>query len=391
VSAGILAGSEVFVDFTFSEDQEMTRNLVREFAENEIAPKVRYFDDTQEFPLEIMTKLGELGLLGVVIPPEYGGAGMSYLEYVSVIEELGRIDPSIGLGVAAHNGLCSNHIFLFGNESQKQKYLTPLASGKKIGAWALTEPNAGSDAKGLLTTAEKKNGKWVLNGSKNFITHGTVGDIAVVMAVTDRSNPKDGISAFILEKGMPGFRASRKEDKLGHRASDTSSLVFEDCEVPEENLIGQPGQGFRQTMQILEGGRIAIAALSVGTAQGAFDIALKYSKERKQFGHPISEYQAIQWMLADSATEIEASRLLTYRAAWLRQNGRRFAKEAFMAKLYASETAVRVSDRCVQIHGGYGYIKEFLAEKYYRDAKLLTIGEGTSEIQRIAIAKQILK
>jgi len=379
------------VDFTFTEDQEMTRNLVREFAENEIAPKVRYFDQTQEFPLEIMSRLGDLGLLGVVFPPEYGGAGMSYLEYVAVIEELGRVDPAIGLSVAAHNGLCSNHIFLFANEELKKKYLVPLASGKKIGAWALTEPNAGSDAKGLLTTAEKRNGCWVLNGTKNFITHGTVGDIAVVMAVTDRSNPKDGITAFILEKGMPGFRASKKEDKLGHRASDTSSLTFEDCEVPDENVIGEPGQGFRQTMQILEGGRIAIAALSVGTAQGAFDLGLKYSKERKQFGHAISDYQAIQWMLADSATEIEAARLLTYRAAWLRQNGRRFAKEAFMAKLFASEVAVRVADRCVQIHGGYGYIKDFLAEKFYRDAKLLTIGEGTSEIQRIAIAKQILR
>lgn len=379
------------MDFTFTEDQEMTRNLVREFAENEIAPKVRYFDQTQEFPLEIMSRLGDLGLLGVVFPPEYGGAGMSYLEYVAVIEELGRVDPAIGLSVAAHNGLCSNHIFLFANEELKKKYLVPLASGKKIGAWALTEPNAGSDAKGLLTTAEKRNGCWVLNGTKNFITHGTVGDIAVVMAVTDRSNPKDGITAFILEKGMPGFRASKKEDKLGHRASDTSSLTFEDCEVPDENVIGEPGQGFRQTMQILEGGRIAIAALSVGTAQGAFDLGLKYSKERKQFGHAISDYQAIQWMLADSATEIEAARLLTYRAAWLRQNGRRFAKEAFMAKLFASEVAVRVADRCVQIHGGYGYIKDFLAEKFYRDAKLLTIGEGTSEIQRIAIAKQILR
>jgi alkylation response protein AidB-like acyl-CoA dehydrogenase len=379
------------VDFTFTEDQEMTRRMVREFAENEIAPKVRYFDETQEFPLEIMTKLGELGLLGVVFPPEYGGAGMSYLEYVSVIEELGRIDPAIGLGVAAHNGLCSNHIFLFGNEQQKKKYLTQLASGQKIGAWALTEPNAGSDAKSLQTVAQKKNGSWVLNGTKNFITHGTVGDIAVVMAVTDRSNPKDGITAFVVEKGTPGFRASKKEDKLGHRASDTSSLTFEDCEVPEENVIGEVGHGFRQSMQILEGGRVAIAALSVGLAQGAFELALKYSKERKQFGHAIAENQAIQWMLADTATEIEASRLLTYRAAWLRQNGKRFAKEAFMAKLYASEVAVRAADRCVQIHGGYGYIKEFLAEKYYRDAKLLTIGEGTSEIQRIAIAKQILK
>ncbi len=369
----------------------MTRRLVREFAENEIAPHIRHFDETQEFPAVIMSKLGELGLLGVVIPTEYGGAGMTYLDYVCVIEELGRVDPSVGLSVAAHNGLCSNHIFLFGNESQKKKYLIPLASGKKIGAWALTEPNAGSDAKGLQTIAEKRNGKWILNGSKNFITHGTVGYIAVVMAVTDRSNPKDGITSFILEKGMPGFRASKKEDKLGHRASDTSSLVFEDCEVPEENLIGEPGKGFRQSMQILEGGRVAIAALSVGLAQGAYELALKYSKERKQFGHPISDYQAIQWMLADMATEIEASRLLTYRAAWLRQSGRKFAKEAFMAKLYASETCVRAADRCVQIHGGYGYIKEFLAEKYYRDAKLLTIGEGTSEIQRIAIAKQLLK
>jgi alkylation response protein AidB-like acyl-CoA dehydrogenase len=379
------------VDFTFTDDQEMTRKFVRDFAENEIAPKVRHYDDTQEFPLDIMMKLGELGLLGIVFPPEYGGSGMSYLEYASIIEELGRVDPSIGLGVAAHNGLCSNHIFLFANEAQKQKYLVPLASGKKIGAWALTEPNAGSDAKGLLTIAEKRNGKWILNGSKNFITHGSVGDTYVVMAVTDRSNPKNGITAFILEKGMPGFRASKKEDKLGHRASDTSSLAFEDCEVPDENVIGTPGQGFRQCMQILEGGRIAIAALSVGTAQGAFDLALKYSKERKQFGKPISDYQAIQWMLSDSATEIEAARLLTYRAAWLRQTGRKFAKEAFMAKLFASEAAVRIADRCVQIHGGYGYIKEFLAEKYYRDAKLLTIGEGTSEIQRIAIAKQILK
>jgi alkylation response protein AidB-like acyl-CoA dehydrogenase len=379
------------VDFTLSEDQELTRRMVREFAENEIAPKVRYFDETQEFPLEIMTKLGQLGLLGVVFPSEYGGAGMSYLDYVCVIEELGRVDSSIGLGVAAHNGLCSNHIFLFANENQKKKYLTPLASGQKIGAWALTEPNAGSDAKGLQTIAEKRNGHWVLNGTKNFITHGTVGDIAVVMAVNDRNNPKDGITAFIIEKGTPGFRASKKEDKLGHRASDTSSLSFEDCEIPDENVIGQVGQGFRQSMQILEGGRIAIAALSVGLAQGAFELALKYSKERKQFGQPIATNQAIQWMLADTATEIEAARLLTYRAAWLRQNGRKFAKEAFMAKLYASEAAVRSADRCVQIHGGYGYIKEFLAEKYYRDAKLMTIGEGTSEIQKIAIAKQILQ
>jgi alkylation response protein AidB-like acyl-CoA dehydrogenase len=379
------------LDFTFTEDQEMTRQMVREFAENEIAPKVRHFDETQEFPFEIMRKLGELGLLGVVFPPEYGGAGMSYLEYVSVIEELGRIDPSIGLSVSAHNGLCCNHIFVFGNEEQKKKYLTPLASGKKIGAWALTEPNAGSDAKGIQTSAEKKNGVWILNGSKNFITHGTVGDIHVVMAVTNRNDPKDGITTFILEKGMPGFRASKKENKLGHRASDTSSLVFEDCEVPDENKVGKEGEGFRQSMQILEGGRIAIAALSVGLAQGAFDEALKYSKQRKTFGKSISEYQAIQWKLADMATEIEAARLLTYRAAWLRQNGRKFGKEAFMAKLFASELAVRAANECVQIHGGYGYIKEFIAEKYYRDAKLLTIGEGTSEIQRIAIAKQLLR
>jgi alkylation response protein AidB-like acyl-CoA dehydrogenase len=379
------------LDFTFTEDQEMTRRMVREFAENEIAPKVRHYDETQEFPFEIMQKLGELGLLGVVFPPEYGGAGMSYLEYVSVIEELGRIDPSIGLSVSAHNGLACNHIFLFGNEEQKKKYLAPLASGKKIGAWGLTEPNAGSDAKGIQTVAEKKNGAWVLNGSKNFITHGTVGDIHVVMAVTNRNDPKNGISTFILEKGMAGFRASKKENKLGHRASDTSSLVFEDCVVPDENRVGKEGEGFKQAMQILEGGRIAIAALSVGLAQGAFDEALKYSKQRKAFGKTISDYQAIQWKLADMATEIDAARLLTYRAAWLRQNGRKFGKEAFMAKLFASELAVRAANECVQIHGGYGYIKEFMAEKYYRDAKLLTIGEGTSEIQRIAIAKQLLR
>jgi alkylation response protein AidB-like acyl-CoA dehydrogenase len=379
------------VDFTFTEDQEMTRRMVREFAENEIAPKVRHYDQTQEFPFDIMRKLGELGLLGVVFPPEYGGAGMSYLEYVCVIEEIGRVDPAVGLSVAAHNGLCSNHIFTFGNEEQKKKYLTPLASGKKIGAWALTEPNAGSDAQGIQTVAEKKGNTWVLNGSKNFITHGTVGDIFVVMALTDRTDPKNGITAFILEKGMAGFRASKKEDKLGHRASDTSSLTFEDCIVPEENLLGKVGSGFRNCMQILEGGRIAIAALSVGTAQGAMEAALKYSKQRKQFGRAISEYEAVQWMLADMATEIDAARLLTYRAAWLRQQGKPFAKEAFMSKLYSSEVAVRAANNCVQIHGGYGYIKDFPAEKFYRDAKLLTIGEGTSEIQRMAIAKQLLK
>lgn len=365
--------------------------MVRAFAENEIAPKVRYYDETQEFPFEIMKKLGELGLLGVIFPPEYGGAGMSYLEYVCVIEELGRIDPSVGLSVSAHNGLCANHIYQFGSEELKKKYLIPLASGKKIGAWALTEPNAGSDAKGIQTTAEKRNSKWVLNGTKNFITHGTVGDIAVVMALNDRNDPKNGITSFILEKGMPGFRPSKKENKLGHRASDTSSIVLEDCEVPDDNVIGKAGEGFRQSMKILEGGRIAIAALSVGTAQGAYESALKYSKERKTFGKLISEHEAIQFMLADMATQIEASRFLTYRAAWLRQLGRSFAKEAFMAKLFSSEVAVRVANDSVQIHGGYGYIKEFIVEKFYRDAKLLTIGEGTSEIQRIAIAKQLLK
>jgi len=379
------------LDFTLTEDQEMTRRMVRDFAETEIAPKVRHYDETQEFPFDIFKKLADLGLLGVIFPPEYGGAGMSYLDYVCVIEELGRVDPGIGLSVAAHNGLCSNHIFSFGNEDQKKKFLTPLASGKKIGMWALTEPNAGSDAKGLQTVATKKGDKWILNGSKNFITHGTVGDIAVVMAVTDRSNPKDGISAFIVEKGTPGFRASKKEDKLGHRVSDTSSLAFEDCEIPAENLLGKLNEGYRNTLQILEGGRIAIAALSVGTAQGAFEAAVTYSKQRKQFGSPISDFQGVQWMLADMSTEIDAARFLTLRAAWLRQNGRKFAKEAFMAKLYASEVAVRAADKCVQIHGGYGYIKDFLAEKFYRDAKLLTIGEGTSEIQKIAIAKRLLK
>jgi alkylation response protein AidB-like acyl-CoA dehydrogenase len=379
------------VDFTFTEDQEMTRRMVREFAENEIAPRVRHYDETQEFPFDIMWKLGELGLLGVIFPPEYGGAGMSYLEYVCVIEEIGRVDPSVGLSVSAHNGLCSNHIFTFGTEAQKKKYLVPLASGKKIGAWALTEPNAGSDVQGIQTIAEKKGDKWILNGAKNFITHGTVGDIFVVIALTDRKDPKNGMTAFILEKGMAGFRASKKEDKLGHRASDTSSLAFEDCEVSAENVLGKIGDAFRNTMQILEGGRIAIAALSVGTAQGALEASLKYSRQRKQFGKPISEHQAVQWMLADMATEIEASRLLTYRAAWLRQNKKPFAKEAFMAKLYASEVAVRASNTCVQIHGGYGYIKDFPAEKFYRDSKLLTIGEGTSEVQRLAIAKQLLK
>jgi hypothetical protein len=379
------------VDFTFSEEQKHLRKSVREFAEGEIAPHVMEWDEASHFPQEILPKLAEMGLLGVIFPEEYGGAGLGYVEYATVIEELSRVDGAVGLTVAAHNSLCSNHIYKFGNEEQKRKYLIPLAQGKKLGAWSLTEPEAGSDAGGTRTIAVRDGKFWVLNGAKTFTTNGRFADTCVAMAVTDKRKESHGISAFILEKGMAGFRAGKKENKLGMRASDTSEVVFSDCRVPEENLLGPEGEGFISSLKILDGGRISIAALALGMAQGALEAATRYAKQRKQFGKTISEFQAIQFKLADMATEVEAARLLVYQAAWLAdRKDARFTRESSMAKLFASEVAVRVANECVQIHGGYGFIKDYPAEKFYRDVKLCTIGEGTSEIQRLVIARQLL-
>jgi len=379
------------VDFSFTDEQTQLRRSVREFAEGEIAPHVMEWDEASKFPSEIMPKLAEMGLLGVIFPEEYGGAGLGYIEYVTAIDELSRVDGSVGIIVAAHNSLCSNHIYKFGTEAQKKKYLTPLAQGKKIGAWSLTEPEAGSDAGGTRTTAKRDGDHWIINGSKTFCTNGHYADVAVVMALTDKSKSSHGISAFIVEKGTPGFKPGKKENKLGLRASDTSELIFTDCRVPAANLLGAEGEGFIGSLKILDGGRISIAALALGMAQGAFDAAVKYSKQRKQFGQTISEFQAIQFKLADMATHVEAARLLVYQAAWLAdRKDARFTRESSMAKLFASEVAVRVANECVQIHGGYGFIKDYPAEKYYRDVKLCTIGEGTSEIQKLVIARQLL-
>jgi alkylation response protein AidB-like acyl-CoA dehydrogenase len=379
------------MNFELTEDQQQIKSSIREFAESEIRPFVMEWDETQHFPIELRPKLAELGLLGVIFPEEYGGAGMGYIEYATIIEELGRVDGSISLSVAAHNSLCSNHIYMFGSEQQKRKYLVPLAHGESFGAWGLTEAGAGSDASGTRTTAVRSNGGFLVNGSKNFITHAIACHTCVAVAVTDKKKGNKGISAFIFDKSMEGFRSDKKENKLGMRASETASVVFEDCYVPEENLLGNEGEGFMQAMKILDGGRISIAALSVGIAQGAFEAAVRYAKERQQFGHPIAEFQAIQFKLADMATQIEAARLLTLQAAYLKDNNKRVTKESAMAKLYASEVAVRVSEESIQIHGGYGYTKDYPAEKYWRDSKLCTIGEGTSEIQRLVIAKQLLK
>ena len=379
------------MNFELNEEQQQIKMSVREFAESEIKPHVMEWDETQHFPVELRPKLAELGLMGVIFPEEYGGAGMGYIEYATIIEEIARVDGSVGLSVAAHNSLCSNHIYMFGSEAQKQKYLVPLATGESFGAWGLTESNAGSDASGTRTNAVKNNGGWTVNGSKNFITHAISGNTLVAVAVTDKEKGNKGISAFIFDKSMAGFRPDKKENKLGMRASETASVVFEDCYVPDENRLGELGEGFTQAMKILDGGRISIAALSVGIAQGAFEAAVKYAKERHQFGQPIAEFQAIQFKLADMATQIEAARLLTLQAAYLKDNNKKVTKESAMAKLFASETAVRVAEESIQIHGGYGYTKDYPAEKYWRDAKLCTIGEGTSEIQRMVIAKQLLK
>jgi len=378
------------LDFQLSEEQELTRQTVRRFAENEIAPVAFHLDETQQFPREIMKKLGKMGMLGILFPAEYGGAGLSYIDYVLIIEELARVDGSIGLSVAAHNSLCSNHIFMAGTEEQKRRFLVPLARGEKIGAWSLTEPTAGSDASGTRATARRDGKDWVLDGSKTFATHGSVCDVAVVFAVTDRSLDKHGISAFILEGGMAGFRPGRKENKMGCRASDTAELVMEGCRVPDANRLGGEGRGFIDALRILDGGRIGIGALGVGIAQGAFEQAVKYARTRRQFDRPIADFQAVQWMLADSAVEIQAARLLVQRAAHLKDRGQEVTRAASMAKLYSSEAAVRVANRAVQIHGGYGYVKEYPVERAYRDAKICTIGEGTSEIQRLVIARQLL-
>jgi alkylation response protein AidB-like acyl-CoA dehydrogenase len=374
-----------------TEDQIFIKNTIREFAENKIKPVVMEYDEAQKFPTELLKELGELGFLGILFPEEYGGAGLGYVEFEIIIEELARIDPSIALSVAAHNGLCTNHIFSFSNEEQKKKYVPDLATGKKIGAWGLTEPFSGSDAAALRTVAEKVGDHYILNGSKSLITHGKYGETAVVMAITDKDKKQKGISAFILEKGMPGFSAGKKENKLGMRSSETSQLIFENCKVPAVNLIGEEGMGFVQAMQILEGGRISIASLSVGLAQGCLDESIKYAKEREQFGKPLSAFQATQFKLANMKTDIDAARMLTLRAAYMKDKGLPNKKEAAIAKLFASEIAEKAASEAVQIHGGYGFMKDYPVEKFYRDVKLLTIGEGTSEIQRIVIARDLLQ
>ena len=380
------------MDFALTEDQEMLRRSVREFAETEIKPKMMAYDESQEFPWPLVRQAAAQGYYGVLFPESLGGSGLGYVEYVLVVEELSRVDGSIGISVAAHNSLCTNHVFSCGDDRQRSAYVPSLAKGEWIGAWSLTEPTAGSDAGGTRTTARPDGkGGWILNGSKTFTTHGSVADLTVVFAVTDPDKGKKGISAFAIEKGTPGFRSGKKENKMGLRASDTSEVIMDDCRLPAEALIGARGEGFVDAMKILDGGRISIAALALGMARGAYDAALAYAKERHQFGKPIAEFQAIQQMLAEMATRLDAASLLVYRAAWAKDRGAKTTLESSMAKLYASEVGVWIADRALQIFGGYGYVKDFPAEKYYRDMKLCTIGEGTSEIQRLVIAREILK
>jgi alkylation response protein AidB-like acyl-CoA dehydrogenase len=378
------------MDFELSEDQKAVQRMVREFAEQEIAPVARELDEREEFPAQIVAKLSELGLMGILFPKEYGGADMDYITYALVLEELGRYDASVALTVESHNSLCSNHIYLTGTEAQKRRYLPQLTSGKVLGAWGLTEPGSGSDAAGMRTTATLDGNHWVLHGSKNFITQGSVAGIYVIMAITDRAKREKGISAFILEKGTPGFKVGRKEHKMGFRASDTAQLIFEAARIPKENLLGKVDHGFIDTLKILDAGRIGMAALTVGIARGCLEEGLKYAKERQAFGRPIANFQAIQWKLADMATEIDAARLLVLQAAYLKDTGLPFTKEAAYGKLFSSEVAMKAASEAVQIHGGYGYIKEFPVERYFRDAKFCAIGEGTSEIQRLIIARQLL-
>jgi alkylation response protein AidB-like acyl-CoA dehydrogenase len=378
--------------FGLTEEQEQLRKEVRAFAEREVAPHVSEWDEKSEFPHAVVRKLGPMGLMGVIFPEELGGAGMGYVEYVLAVEELSRVDGSVGIIVASHNSLCTNHIMLAGNDQQRKRWITKLASGEWLGSWGLTEPGSGSDAAGMRTTATKRGDRWVLNGSKTFITNGTYADCALVLAVTDKEKgTRGGVSAFVIEKGAKGFRPGKKENKLGLRASDTAELIFEECEIPDENLIGNVGEGFKDAMRVLDGGRISIAALSLGMARGALEAAMKYAQQRRQFGKAISEFQAIQFKLATMATELDAAWLLTMRAAQMKDKGQKVTLEASMAKLYASEAACRICDEGVQIHGGYGFIKDYPAEKFYRDVKLCTIGEGTSEIQRIVIARELLR
>ena len=379
------------MDFQFSEEQKMISNSAKDFAEQHIRPHIMKWDESQYFPREILEKAGEMGFMGIFIPEEYGGSGLGYHEYVSIIEEISKVDPSIGLSIAAHNSLCTGHIFYFGNEEQKKKWLPNLASGKHIGAWGLTEHNTGSDAGGMNTTAVKDGDSYLLNGSKNFITHGKSGDVAVVIARTGEKGDSRGMSAFIVERGTPGFSGGKKEDKLGMRASETAELIFDNCRIPKENLIGNEGDGFVQSLKLLDGGRISIGALSLGISKGAYEAALKYSKERFQFGKPISSFQGISFKLSDMATEIAASELLIHKAASMKNKGQKVTLQGAMAKMFSSEACVKIANEAVQIHGGYGYIKEFPVEKFYRDSKLCTIGEGTTEIQKLVIARNILK
>ena len=378
------------MDFSYNENQKMIADMIQKFGKQNITPFVREWDDAQIFPVEVFKKLGELGLMGVLVPTEYGGSGFTYTEYVTAIEELSILDPSVGLSMAAHNSLCTGHILQFGSEEQKKKWLPKLATAEWIGAWGLTEHNTGSDSGGMATTAVKDGDDWILNGAKNFITHAITGDVAVVIVRTGVKGDSHGMSTFVIEKGTPGFSSGRKEDKLGMRASETAELIFDNCRVSNDNLLGNVGDGFIQAMKVLDGGRISIASLGLGIAKGAYQSALQYSKEREQFGKPISHFQAIAFKLADMATEIEASELLIYNAADKKNRGERITLEGAMAKYYSSEVAVKVANDAVQVLGGYGYTKDFPVERFYRDSKLCTIGEGTSEIQKLVISKQII-
>ncbi len=379
------------MNFDYSETQKMIAQSIRDFAEINIRPYIMEWDEAQTFPIPLFKKLGEMGFMGVLVPEELGGSGLGYHEYITIIEEISKVDPSIGLSVAAHNSLCTNHILAFGNEEQKKKWIPKLATAEHIGAWGLTEHNTGSDAGGMNTTAVKERDHWVVNGAKNFITHGKSGDIAVVVVRTGKKGDSKGMTAFVFEKGMPGFTSGKKENKLGMRASETAELIFDNCRIPDANRLGEVGDGFVQSMKILDGGRISIGALSLGIAKGAYEAALKYSKERHQFGKAISEFQGISFKLADMATEIEASELLLHKAAFLKNNNRNMTTLGAMSKMYASEVCVRVANEAVQIHGGYGYTKDYPVEKFYRDSKLCTIGEGTTEIQKLVISRNILK
>jgi alkylation response protein AidB-like acyl-CoA dehydrogenase len=377
------------LDFKLTKEHEMIRTMVRDFAETEIKPIVPEYDENQEFPWVTVRKMADLNLLGLIFPPEYGGAGVGYISYAIAVEEVSRVCGAHGITVAAHNSLCSNHIYISGTEEQKQKYLTPLAKGEKIGAWGLTEPGAGSDAGETMTTAELDGDEWILNGQKTFITHGSVANTSVIIAATDKSKRHKGISAFIIDCDTPGYSTGTKENKLGLRCSDTAEIVMEDCRIPKENLLGNLNNAFKDTLAVLDGGRISIAAMALGIAQGALDESLKYAQEREQFGRPISKFQAIQWMIADMATEIDAARLLVYRAGYMKDHGMRVTKEAAMAKMYAAEVGMRACTKAIQIHGGYGYTKDYPVERFFRDVKLCEIGEGTSEIQRLVIARRL--